>query len=212
MLGRKKGGRAVGREEVGGLAYVGVAVGVGGVVGPRDSDPVWVEGIGGGGLGDGGDGGRGWRRMEVEDVGGGGRRIGLAGLMAGADGGGLAVEFDVGAAGFALDAFGLSSQRQVRDGGRAGAPQGLAPSQGSEDWTHWSHACLEVVAREAEDAPFRREPGLASAFSSAWHLLMWRESRSLQHFRQLSRGPVVLVPACKLVAAMLAFVGPVARV
>jgi hypothetical protein len=34
--------------------------------------------------------------------------------------------------------------------------QGLQPSQGRLDWTHWSQACFEVVARVAEAEPFRR--------------------------------------------------------
>jgi len=111
-LRRKKRRGIVEREEIGGLAYVVMAVRAGGVVGPWGSDPVGVEGIGGG-VGEGRDGSRRWG-MEVEEIGGGrwrdtgGRRIGLAGLMAGADGGGLAVEFDVRAATLALDTLGLS--------------------------------------------------------------------------------------------------------
>ena len=177
-LRRKKRRRIVEREEIGGLVYVVMIVRVGGVVGPRDADPVGIEGIGGGEVGEGRDGSRGCG-MKVEDIGGcrwgdtSWRRIGLAGLMAGADGGGLAVKFDVGAATLALDTFGLSRSATAKETERrAGVPQGLAPSHGREDWTHWSHACLEVVAREAEDEPFRREPGLTSGFSSAWHLLM----------------------------------------
>lgn len=34
--------------------------------------------------------------------------------------------------------------------------QGLAPSQGKEDWTHWSQACLDVVALLAAPEPLRR--------------------------------------------------------
>jgi len=177
-LRRKKRRGIVERDEIGGLAYVIMIVRVGGVVGPRDTDPVGVESIGRGRVGKGRDGSRRWG-MKVEDIGGcrwgdtGWRRIRLAGLMAGADGGGLAVKFDVGAATLALDTFGLSRSATAKETERrAGVPQGLAPSQGREDWTHWSHACLEVVAREAEDEPFRREPGLTSGFSSAWHLLM----------------------------------------
>jgi len=177
-LRRKKRRGIVERDEIGGLAYVIMIVRVGGVVGPRDTDPVGVESIGRGRVGKGRDGSRRWG-MKVEDIGGcrwgdtGWRRIRLAGLMAGADGGGLAVKFDVGAATLALDTFGLSRSATAKETERrAGVPQGLAPSQGREDWTHWSHACLEVVAREAKDEPFRREPGLTSGFSSAWHLLM----------------------------------------
>jgi len=177
-LRRKKRRGIVERDEIGGLAYVIMIVRVGGVVGPRDTDPVGVESIGRGRVGEGRDGSRRWG-MKVEDIGGcrwgdtGWRRIRLAGLMAGADGGGLAVKFDVGAATLALDTFGLSRSATAKETERrAGVPQGLAPSQGREDWTHWSHACLEVVAREAKDEPFRREPGLTSGFSSAWHLLM----------------------------------------
>ena len=177
-LRRKKRRGIVERDEIGGLAYVIMIVRVGGVVGPRDTDPVGVESIGRGRVGKGRDGSRRWG-MKVEDIGGcrwgdtGWRRIRLAGLMAGADGGGLAVKFDVGAATLALDTFGLSRSATAKETERrAGVPQGLAPSQGREDWTHWSHACLEVVAREAKDEPFRREPGLTSGFSSEWHLLM----------------------------------------
>lgn len=76
--------------------------------------------------------------------------------------------------------------------------QGLAPSQGREDWTHWSQACLEVVARLAAPEPLRRElpaavdsplPGAPPTdeeeleervcLRSGWHLLMCRERRSL---------------------------------
>lgn len=57
--------------------------------------------------------------------------------------------------------------------------QGLQPSQGRESWTHWSQACFEVVARDAEAEPFLRAPVFGRGFSFAWHLLTWRERRSL---------------------------------
>jgi hypothetical protein len=62
------------------------------------------------------------------------------------------------------------------------SPHGLQPSQGRLDWTHWSHACFEVVAREAEAAPFRRLVLTAGiCFSLAWHLFTCRASRSLRY-------------------------------
>ena len=47
--------------------------------------------------------------------------------------------------------------------------------------THWSQACLDVVARESAAVPLRRLLGavVVGGFSDAWHLFMWRESRSL---------------------------------
>lgn len=57
--------------------------------------------------------------------------------------------------------------------------QGLHPSHGRLLWTHWSHACLLVVAREALAVPLRRVPVRGSGFSFAWHLLTCRERRSL---------------------------------
>ncbi|KAF9483216.1 hypothetical protein BDN70DRAFT_874095 [Pholiota conissans] len=56
---------------------------------------------------------------------------------------------------------------------------GLQPSQGSESWTHWSQACFDVVARDADAEPFLRAPVFGSGFSFAWHLLTCRESKSL---------------------------------
>ena len=41
---------------------------------------------------------------------------------------------------------------------------GLAPSQGRLDWTHWSQACFEVVAREAAE-PFLRIVAEGGGFS-----------------------------------------------
>lgn len=65
---------------------------------------------------------------------------------------------------------------------KAHSQQGLAPSQGSVDCTHWSHACLDVVARQAAAAPLRLWLGalVVGGFSLAWHLLMCLESRSLK--------------------------------
>jgi hypothetical protein len=59
--------------------------------------------------------------------------------------------------------------------------QGLAPSHGKVDWTHWSQACLEVVALLAEEVPLRRE-GVEETrgFSLGWHLLICLERRSLR--------------------------------
>lgn len=57
----------------------------------------------------------------------------------------------------------------------------MAPSQGRLDWTHWSQACLDVVARDAAAvAPFLRALGPGSGRSPAWHLFTWRERRSLR--------------------------------
>ena len=59
--------------------------------------------------------------------------------------------------------------------------QGLAPSQGRLDWTHWSHACLDVVARIADVDPLRRcGAEEESGFSFGWHLLTCRDSKSLK--------------------------------
>jgi hypothetical protein len=62
------------------------------------------------------------------------------------------------------------------------SPHGLLPSHGRLLCTHWSHACLLVVALVGAVVPFRRPGGPAeegaSAFSAAWHLLMWRKRRS----------------------------------
>jgi hypothetical protein len=65
--------------------------------------------------------------------------------------------------------------------GRLDSLHGLAPSQGMLPVTHWSQACLEVVARHAATPPLRRWFGavVTGGFSDAWHLLIWRESRSL---------------------------------
>jgi hypothetical protein len=65
--------------------------------------------------------------------------------------------------------------------GRWDSLHGLAPSQGILPVTHWSQACLEVVARHAATPPLRRWLGavVTGGFSDAWHLLIWRESRSL---------------------------------
>jgi hypothetical protein len=58
--------------------------------------------------------------------------------------------------------------------------QGLAPSHGNVDWTHWSQACFEVVALLVEEVPLRRE-GVEETrgFSLGWHLLTCLERRSL---------------------------------
>ena len=58
--------------------------------------------------------------------------------------------------------------------------QGFAPSHGRLEVTHWSQACLEVVALDAAAVPLRREGAVVvGGFSEAWHLLMCRERRSL---------------------------------
>ena len=53
--------------------------------------------------------------------------------------------------------------------------------KGKLDKTHWSHACLDVVARVLAAWPFFLVLGadVIGGFSAAWHLLTWRESRSL---------------------------------
>lgn len=60
-------------------------------------------------------------------------------------------------------------------------PHGLQPSHGKLDWTHWSQACFDVVARQLDALPFLRVfPELGNGFSFAWHLLMCLESKSLR--------------------------------
>jgi hypothetical protein len=63
---------------------------------------------------------------------------------------------------------------------------GFEPSHGRVAVTHWSQACLDVVARQAAAAPLRRWFGalVTGGFSAAWHLLMCRERRSLRIQRQ----------------------------
>ena len=57
--------------------------------------------------------------------------------------------------------------------------QGLEPSQGRFVMTHWSQACLEVVARVAEVEPLRLLFGAPVGFSEEWHLFTCLERRSL---------------------------------
>ena len=93
---------------------------------------------------------------------------------------------------------------------KGGAQQGLAPSQGREAWTHWSQACLEVVARDAAAAaPFLRALCPGSGRSPAWHLFTWRERRSLRAAavsRMLYTAQREHLPTGELVAAVLALV------
>ena len=45
--------------------------------------------------------------------------------------------------------------------------------------THWSQACLEVVARVAEVEALRLLLGALEGFSAEWHLFTCLERRSL---------------------------------
>ncbi|KAJ7887228.1 hypothetical protein B0H14DRAFT_3430724 [Mycena olivaceomarginata] len=125
------------------------------------------------------------------------------------------------------------------------SPHGLLPSHGKLLWTHWSHACLLVVALVAAVVPFllsppprefraaaeEPEPEDKRAFSAAWHLLTWRERRSLgvglascapaarpnhgrtpAHGKWKSDAGKEYTPPRELVAAVLALVRPVAGV
>lgn len=47
-----------------------------------------------------------------------------------------------------------------------GSQQGFEPSHGRLVITHWSHACLEVVARLAEVEPLRLLFGALEGFSA----------------------------------------------
>jgi hypothetical protein len=175
--------------------------------------------------------GTGRRRLEEKVVGGVGEREAGGdggrtgrhdghsgpGIVAGTDGGGLAMEFDIGASAFALDTFDwmIAFRKTDKAGEKNGnTPQGLLPSQGREDWTHWSQACLEVVARDAEAEPFRL-PWTGAGFSFAWHLLTCLERRSLET-KSVNRWSGGLGawsgPSRELVAAELTLVGPVAGV
>lgn len=51
---------------------------------------------------------------------------------------------------------GNENRREGREEGDS--PQGLHPSHGRLLCTHWSHACLDVVAREACESVPRRRP------------------------------------------------------
>lgn len=91
----------------------------------------------------------------------------------------------------------------------------MQPSQGRLAWTHWSQACFDVVAREAEAEPFLREVD-GSVFSFAWHLLTCLESRSLTHTPRSAAQQQTQAhrdsPARELIPAELALVWPVSSV
>lgn len=84
------------------------------------------------------------------------------------DGGGLTMEFYKSTTAFAGDAFSLRwvyywhvvSEEDIKH-----LQQGLEPSQGRFVITHWSQACLEVVARVAEVEPLRLLFGALVGFS-----------------------------------------------
>jgi len=97
----------------------------------------------------------------------------------------LTVKFDKSATKLSLDAFcyqchNINIEKKNKDGLLGTLPQGLQPSQEVLAWTHWSHTCLEVVAREADAEPFLRTPVVGNGFSLAWHLLTCLDRRSLR--------------------------------
>jgi hypothetical protein len=101
--------------------------------------------------------------------------------VARADWSGLTVKLDKGTPAVSLNAFGWRKVRMRERDERSDLPHGLDPSQGRLVCTHWSQDCFEVVAREAEEAPLRREFAAADGgFSFAWHLFTCRERRSLE--------------------------------